>query len=104
MGVGGAKGVEWRRKPFRRQPRRRTDHENMRGMIRIQTFDGFADVRKTRLQAWVQLLAGSSERDRAYTPLEQLYAEEFFEALYLMAERTRRHAQLPGRVGQAQMP
>src|SRR5882762_1366951 len=55
------------------------------------------------LQAGKQLPAGGRQRDRAHAPLEQLEAEQILQSADLVAQRSCRHVQLFGRLGQAEM-
>ena len=70
---------------------------------KAEACDRLLDAGKAGLQSRIEQLAGRRERNRAYAPLEQFYAEEVLEAADLMAERARRHVQLLGRTGETQV-
>ena len=55
------------------------------------------------LQAGKKLFAGRRERDRAHVPFEQLEAEQILQPADLVAQGARRHVQLLGGLGQAEV-
>jgi hypothetical protein len=96
--------IEPRRQPFRREARRRADHQHMRVASLAQTGNRLADMEEAGLQSGIELPPRAGQRDGAHPPFEQFQPEEFFQPADLMAQRARRHVQLARRPGQAEMP